>query len=262
MPKIDPGGENSIQAIENSRFISLVSQALLPSRKWRNVAHQCILEHQFTLSNSNEMGFQERHKQAKLAPYVVLHARVETEMLEHRCGVHMEKNLTRIISMVESMVAKYNADKQQDGRLQGIVLAVSRYGMQRKARSPAIQDIVDRNWETLKRNTLSFGKDIVRSNRRGKPEIFECGETWMDRWYSMQADVPNDYYGSLVPSVLNYYISTHAAIFVGVEGSSWSTDVFTTRFGQGKGSANFQYTPNGIIPVANSGLPPSHNDCK
>jgi hypothetical protein len=261
MPKIDPGGENSIHATENSEFISLVSQALLPSRKWRNVAHQCILEHQFPLSNSNEMGFQERQKQAKLAPYVVLHARVETEMLEHRCGVHMEKNLTRIISMVESMVVKYNADKQQDGRLKGIVLAVSRYGMERKARSPVIQEIVDRNWETLKRNSLSFGKDIVRSNKGGKPEIFECGETWMDRWYSMQADVPNDYYGSLVPSVLNYYIATHAAIFVGVEGSSWSTDVFTSRFGQGKGSANFQYTPDGIIPVANSGLPPSHNDC-
>lgn len=261
MPKIDPGGGNSIQAIENSKFVSLVSQGLLPSKKWRNVAHQCILEHQSASSNSFQMGIHKNQEREKPAPYVVLHARVETEMLEHRCGVHMEKNLTNILSMVESFVAMYNTDKQEESKLQGIVLAVSRYGMQRRARSPQMQGIVNSNWETLKLKSMSFENPILGSEKSRKSKIFECGEIWMDRWYSMQQDVPNDYYGSLLPSVVNYYIATHASVFVGVEGSSWSSDVFSARFGQGKGSTNFQYTPDGLIPVANGGLPPSHSDC-
>eukprot|EP00980_Cylindrotheca_fusiformis_P004136 scaffold902_cov147-Cylindrotheca_fusiformis.AAC.1 len=251
MPKIQPGGVSSIKALENSRLISLVSQALLPSRKWRNAAHQCILNHQSAGPEmTNRWGFHTQNPK-RLAPYIVLHARVETEMLEHRCGTHMEKNLTRILSMVDEMAQTYNSDKDHDSRLQGIALAVSRDGMQRKAQSQPIQDFVDDNWETMKRLNLSYGNH----------KYFECGEVWMDRWYSMQAAVPKDYYGSLVPSVLNFYIATHAAIFVGVEGSSWSTDVFSARFDQGKGNTNFQYSPNGVYPVPNGGQPPSHSDC-
>jgi hypothetical protein len=60
---------------------------------------------------------------------------------------------------------------------------------------------------------------------------------------------------------MNFYIATNATIFVGVARSSWSTDVWTTRYYQGKGATNFQYTPDGIIPVPNGGLPAAHKNC-
>jgi hypothetical protein len=231
--------ENSVQAIENSKFISLVSQALLPNSKWRTVAQECILNHQGTPPFSSNKN--------KMAPYLALHTRVETDMLEHTCGKNMEKNLTKIFGMVESMVTHYNSE-HDDAKVEGIVLAVSRYGMQRKPRNPLIQNMLDANWRTLQEHTR--GGDVL-----------ECGEIWMDQWYSSQGSVIDDYYGSLIPMVLNYYIATHATIFVGVAKSSWSTDVWTARYHLGKGDTNLQYTPNGIVPVSNGGLPLAHTGC-
>ena len=257
MPKFDPslGNQNTERAIANSQFISLVSQALLPSRRWRNVAHQCVMHHQIL-----------QEKQQKPAPYIALHARIETDMLEHPCGKEMEKNLDKIFSMTESMLIQYNDEHQEEKeKLQGIVLAVSRYGMQISPRNHSMQEIVDKNWKTLQEKSQSFvGKQDSTISKQGSEtttSIFECGEIWMDRWYSSQYDVQDDYYGSLLPSVLNFYIATHATIFIGVEKSSWSTDVWTSRYERGKGHTNWMYTKNGIIPVPNGGLPAPHGDC-
>ena len=81
----------------------------------------------------------------------------------------------------------------------------------------------------------------------------------MDQYYQKH---PNSLdYGSLLQSVVNFYIATEATAFVGVRGSSYSTDIWTTRYHQGKGESNFEYTPEGIVAMANGGLPPKHTNC-
>lgn len=248
MPKYDPQLEtNSPAAIQNSKLIASVSQALQPNIKWKQVAHQCISHHQ-----------QQRSRIFDHAPYVALHARVEVIMMNHRCGKYMEKNLTSIFNFVESMVMDYN--KNNFKKLEGVFVAVSREGMLEHTSNKETQQVANGNYQTLVRKSQS---SIQANKDNAIPEVpfFECGELWMDQFYASQNQVPNDYYGSLVPSVLNFYLATRAAIFVGVAGSSWSTDVWMARYHQGKGATNYEYTPQGIIPVPNNGLPPSHDNC-
>eukprot|EP00957_Ditylum_brightwellii_P005215 398445-Ditylum_brightwellii.AAC.1 len=95
-----------------------------------------------------------------------------------------------------------------------------------------------------------------------KPSYVTCGEEKMKEWYSsMKDEIEYNYYGSLIPMVIDFYIATEAAVFIGVSNSSFSNDIWTTRYYQGKGNKNFQYTPQGIIPVPNGGLPPPHGNC-
>jgi len=68
-------------------------------------------------------------------------------------------------------------------------------------------------------------------------------------------------YGSTLESIINYYVATEASIFVGVSRSSYSTDIWTQRYYQGKGNENYEYTQEGIKKVTNGGLPPPHSNC-
>ena len=75
--------------------------------------------------------------------------------------------------------------------------------------------------------------------------------------------LPDNYFGDLLPSVLNFWLAVRADVFVGVQKSSWSTDVWTTRYYMGKGGRNFEYTSTkGIRPIGNAGLPEPHTNCK
>eukprot|EP00978_Attheya_sp_CCMP212_P029925 scaffold108265_cov34-Attheya_sp.AAC.2 len=264
-----------------TELVSWVSKALLPSPKWRDMAHQCIRQHTTTTTNKPVVvvvGSATKDSSDKQQPplrddssgYVALHARVEVDMMVHKCGRNMEKNLTKIFSMVDDLMLKYNNHQEpttHDDKLQGIFVAVSRRGMLRATRNTRVKRIADDNWKTLIERSVSDKQQtsdmILGSNNAdtNKPAVFECGESWMERWYSMQTEVEDDYYGSLVPSIMNFYIATNATIFVGVAGSSWSTDVWTNRYYQGRGDTNFQYTPAGIIPIPNSGLPDGHKKC-
>jgi hypothetical protein len=225
----------------NNTSFSSVSLALIPNEKWRKLAHQCIIHYQENASTTDNY-----------APYVALHARVEVAMMNHRCGTNMEKNLTKIAGFVDSMVDNFNRQKENIEKLQGIFVAVSREGMLEHTSNQQTRQMAEENYQTL----------LTKTNHSEQLSFFECGELWMDQYYDSSTAPARDYYGSLIPSVMNFYLATKAAIFVGVAGSSWSTDVWTTRYHQGKGGNNFQYTPQGIIPVPNNGLPPPHKNCK
>ena len=258
LAKVEPGKNTTIsEPTKFTELMSLVSKALRPSPRWRDLAHECIDQHQTVLSQSKSP--------LQVSGYVALHARVEVDMMIHKCGKRMEKNLTRIFSMVEHMMDSYNQDPQHE-QLRGLFVAVSRQGMlppsqnelqNRLAKDNLVQTLMEENWKVLLERSSN-----ETYNRRSRSSIFECGEPWMDRWYSMHEEVPGDYFGSLVPSVMNFYIATHASIFVGVQGSSYSNDVWSTRYYQGKGSRNFMYTPDGILHVPNGGLPSPHDKCK
>ena len=108
--------------------------------------------------------------------------------------------------------------------------------------------------------------------------IFECGSFALQEYYERRQknpttpneshedenqDDPIQNHGSLIESMTNFYSAVNARIFVGVKGSSYSTDVWTTRFLKGKGDANYHYTKAGVIePIGNGGLPDPHVTCK
>lgn len=182
----------------------------------------------------------------------------QTDMLMHRCSREMERNLTRIFDMVEDFHVNYTtrtsaaAADTRNRLLDGVFVAVSRQGMRHSTRQGWVRDLMRENWQTL--------TNLHKKKKR--PSFFECGELMMEEWYRENSDkIPMDYYGSILPSMLNFYIATRAEIFIGVAKSSWSTDVWTARYHQGKGSKNFEYTRHGIIPVPNGGLPEPHGNC-
>jgi hypothetical protein len=253
MPKIGIRNRVTPEATENSRVISLINQALTPNRQWRDVAHQCVLQHQPLKSSAAKAG------QIKVSNYVALHARIETDMMAHKCGRFMQKNLTKVFKMVDSLVDRYNVDKTANDKMQGVFIAVSRQGMKNPVNNTEIQEMADYNWEILLERSITENPNRKSDDRA---EIFECGELWTDRWYATQEDIEHDYYGSILPSIINFYIATHASIFVGVQGSSWSTDVWNTRYYQGKGAGNYEYTRGAILPLPDGGLPQPHQNCK
>ena len=269
----------------NTKLFTLISQALRPHPKWRNVAHQCIHHHLRRQNNVSRADAQQQHGETSSPPYLALHARVEVDMMQHKCGKNMEKNLTRIFEMVDTFISNYNKNisgfRNEDDRsqqLQGTFVAVSRNSMKISTADKTISAFADNNWAVL--NIRSPQQHQQENDHRsfihdeGVTPVFECGEIWMDRWYNDASKNvveggggdhnhhTDDLYGSIVPSIINFYIAVQATIFVGVDKSSWSTDVWTTRYHLGKGETNFRYTQHdGVIPVSNGGLPPPHKNC-
>lgn len=273
MPNVN-SGDNSTEAKAsgNKALIATVSIALRPSKRWRMVAHECItnyLDGEIGSSTSDDEHF---------PPYLALHARVEVDMMVHKCGVNMEKNLSKIFDMADAFVHAYNVNhtiaQSSEQLLKGMFVAVSRNSMRLPWKSRSIQDFSKHNWDALNERSsqepgnlgpgeaLKIGNRRVSSRGDEKIPTFECGEVWVARWYQQHQDIPNDYYGSILPSILKFYIATQATVFVGVDKSSWSTDVWTIRYLLGKGGFNYKYTTDeGIIPVSNGGLPPPHKNC-
>jgi hypothetical protein len=185
-------------------------------------------------------------------------------MMIHRCGKETEKNLTKIFEMVDLFTKDYNFRKSTQDQLCGTFVAVSRNNMRQEWKDPNITAMAEHNWKSLnQRSTQGHRVEGDIGVYNVKPKVFECGEIWMDEWYERQHDTPNDFYGSILPSILNFYIATQSTVFVGVDKSSWSADVWKTRYHLGKGSTNYKYTPDqGIVQLSNGGLPPSHLSCR
>jgi hypothetical protein len=140
MPKQGIRSKVTPEATENSRVISLIGQALTPNRQWRDVAHQCVLQHH---SSSGKGG------QVQEFNFVALHARIETDMMAHKCGRFMQKNLTAIFKMVDSLVDRHNVDKAENDQMKGVFIAVSRQGMKNPANKTEVQETANYNWDVL-----------------------------------------------------------------------------------------------------------------
>jgi hypothetical protein len=218
-----------------------ILRALRPKQKWRELAQTCVST--FTENN-----------------YVALHARMELEMMDHACGRSMERNLTRLFEHVESLVRTQQSD------VGGVFVAVSRSGIDMKEGNlyEKYKVYADENLEELNR-VVGDGTDEVKGQGLGvdgsTAVVFECGKHLMDKYYAERSKDDTMDYGSLLQSVVNFYIATEAKSFIGVRGSSYSTDIWTTRYHQGKGESNYEYTKDGIIKLSNGGLPSMHTNC-
>jgi hypothetical protein len=234
---------NDYIAMQNQQSVPFQADAKLlnalrPKQEWRDLAMSCVKLHAQTDVD-----------------YLALHARIELEMMDHACGRMMEKNLTVLLSRVEDLVHdKYPSTK-------GVFIAVSRAGIEVKEGGMynKFKAFADGNLATMNRVVGDGMGNSGEGLDGGNLAVFECGRQLMDQYYAENPESMD--YGQLLQSMVNFYIATESTAFVGVRGSSYSTDIWTTRFHQGKGAQNYEYTLDGIQLMENGGLPPPHKNC-
>jgi hypothetical protein len=276
--------------LETKQLLSSVHNALIPSKQWRNLADDCKSHHfgDYLGKEPNHVDEKSSSNSNQHHPYMVFHARVETNIMTHKCSKYMESNLTKMFGWVDAFVEGYNEDitaknnaknsaipkRQQRQPLRGIMIATSRSNMKQH------DEMAVENWNVLNQRSVSYvngtsyateknvaDKAETSDVRNGaSPLVFECGEGWVrEGFYGSPKrnyqNLPKDYYGTIVPQILDFWLAVQADVFVGVLTSTWSTDVWTTRYYQGRGAGNFQYTREGITPVPNGGLPTLQRPC-
>ena len=373
------------------KLIETVDEALVPAKPWRILADRCVEHHLGLGWDDFRQEEEDPHAIGHDHGYIALHARVEPEMLSHKCGKDMNRNLATILDLVELLSKDYNSPsglspkekeygknalhytspisdtlrqqvhdpEQRHRRLKGIFVAVARDELQDEISFPKFHDITRKNLAVLNQRSVSFddgGNQMYskslqtreaqqKQQQQGKEEkqkvmkaatiksedkrrrlqaendasppftqlpLFECGEGWVKHAFYESEErqqklltptsqkhkqypnnglyglynkygpqhtskddnpnskptfpllpLPQNYFGDLLPSLLNFWLAVRADVFVGVRKSSWSTDVWTTRYHMGKGDRNFEYTQDrGIMPIGNDGLPPPHKQCK
>jgi hypothetical protein len=215
-----------------------VLRALIPKKKWRDLSMSCVS------SSQNYLG---------------LHVRMEPDMIGHACGKTMEHNATRLFHHITHFLSLHNGNHSNIS-IDTISIATSRKDMEIKTgrRYHQFKTIMDENLSTLNHYTKSNEIHIWGGRQ---VSIFECGEELVKQYLKQHPEENAINYGSVLPMMINFHMLTEAKIFIGVRKSSYSTDVWTTRYYQGKGKYNYEYTPEGILPIENDGLPLVHTAC-
>jgi hypothetical protein len=207
-------------------------RALRPNKKWRTVMKSCI--------------------GSESTKYIGIHLRVEPDMLENKCGKSMETNVTKIFNDIDNFLKK--SSYHEENAMDAISIATSREALEMPIpyRS-AWKDVIKENLNTLNKLTKS---GTMQHSIGGKGmSIFECGKPHLDKYFANHPDEKKYDYGVLLHMVLNFEMLVESDIFIGVYGSSFSQDVWYSRYYRGKGSTNFEYTKEGIVHIGNEGMP-------
>lgn len=135
-----------------------------------------------------------------------------------------------------------------------ISVATSRKDLERKDGKTYHDNKVLANENLNKFNTL------VESNQTHlfggtSVTIIECGQRHVDKYFDMHPHEKEYEYGALLPMTVNFEMLVEADIFIGARDSTYSYDIWVSRYHRGKGANNYMYTKDGIIPVGDSGMP-------
>jgi hypothetical protein len=247
-----------------------VEQAIFQLLRPSDVIHSAM-EKALNAATTNRT----REMKSNKCRLLAFHPRVEQEMLTHRCSKYQENNLTKVFERIWefppfSVLA--NGDNTTNDKLTSIhfgydllFLAVSAYQVEKPPRDDELaiplRSIMVENKKALL-NARSHGL-------YGHVPIFESGAATA-REVRFSNDHHNITYDSaeslgvveLVASIINFFTSVTADVFVGVRGSSFSTDIFAVRHYLNKdvGSehgGNYILGPNGIKELV--GPPRVHN---
>jgi len=180
---------------------------------------------------------------------LVVHPRVEIDMLRHKCSKLMVKNLTHLVHMMESSDLLIHADSHLPV-YDTIFLAINRREMIHANQSALSVRVLAE--ENLRRLNMIVSQGLWNAS----VPILESGER------SVLGILPNNYGADLAGSLVNFFIAVNADTFLGTYGSSYSTDVWTARYFLGKGANNLVHSHMEIGRVSNGGLPPTHKVCK
>eukprot|EP00804_Cyclotella_cryptica_P005069 CCRYP_011507-RB/>CCRYP_011507-RB protein AED:0.01 eAED:0.01 QI:94/-1/1/1/-1/1/1/75/501 len=209
---------------------------------------------------------------------LALHPRVEQEMLTHRCSKHQENNLTKVLERIWEF-PPFSVAMDRDGHnttanklasakfgFDLLFLAVSAYQVEKPPRDDPLaiplHAIMVENHKTLL-NARAHGF-------HGSVPVFESGAGTAKevRFWKVNSDNMTSFSAEslgvveLVASIVNFFTSVNADVFVGVRGSSFSTDVFAVRHYLNKDvgnlhGRNYIISPDGIEELI--GPPRVHN---
>lgn len=237
---------------------------------------------------TNKQCMQNRHdcNMDGVGPRVLaLHPRVEPEMLRHRCSKQMESNLTKVFERCEHFIPFLGHDVNNE------MNKTSKYKFNMVFIAASVDQILNQPESRYRNDTI----DIIMNENRltflrareyglfGGIPLFESG-TDSARNVKFSAIHDDDYLNNssrssngqllhytspeslggleLVASIINFFTAVEADIFVGVKGSSFSTDVFSARYYQSKSHRegiveSYIIGPDGIQRLY--GPPPSHS---
>ncbi len=210
-------------------------KALRPNQKWRDVIKSCI-------SNS-----------AETTKYLGVHLRVELDMIGHPCGISNERNVTKIFADIDEFLDIYHR-KHTNMLMNTISIATYRKKMEERGTKRYNENKALAKENLFMLNNLTKWYDTHRFGGQDV-SVVECGKPHVDNYLSSHLDEMKYDYGVLLPQFLNFEMLAEADLFIGVRGSTFSEDVWITRYHRGKGLQNFEYTKNGILPIGNGGMP-------
>lgn len=165
-------------------------------------------------------------------PYMVLHARVEPEMLIHlRCLDKKVYNLTTIFDMIRGM-------EHANVSNPSLYIAIGMAEMQEGNPFNEFQLEHELNMKAL-RNALLLGINLPSGNSL-KVSVGALNEAEVETCAN-----------EIVSAVVSFEIAVRAEIFIGTYISTWSTTVWKARLAHGKGG-NFAYTPSGLVNITGS----------
>jgi len=212
---------------------------------------------------------------------LALHPRIEGEMLGHRCARFMEPNLTKILERIKTYPHFYDGDYFDENssieyKFDLMFMAVSKKGVEEISKGGDLGRLMEQNRDALwklRKNGL-FPNKHGNSSRVGIPLFESGGENAVKIQFPRippsnqpSVDMPSIStldlgVTELVASAINFFTAIKADTFIGVRGSSYSTDVFSVRYYQHKEEggerANYILGPEGIKRVHG---PPAPHSC-
>ena len=196
---------------------------------------------------------------------LALHPRVEPKMLRHRCAKFMEPRLSKIFDRIRNFTHLCSNDANLNlttCSFDAVFLAIGAPQIEETAGRTDLETIVIENSETL--------HEVRAHGVFGNIPIFESGTdsarqvklhvvSRVNGTSSVKV-MPAEHTGvlELVASILNFFTAVEADAFIGVKGSSYSTDVMSVRWYLEKGD-NYIVGPTGIKQLYGPAPPHSCN---
>jgi len=193
--------------------------------------------------------------------FLALHPRIEHDMMQHRCSRFMEQNLTKIFDHLRGECC-HNIDLLFLAVNIELVMGEPSSTFKSDVRELALENAIVLN------RTRTYG--LFGSESTAGIPMFESGSRTAEN--ILFPEEPMDYSNpdttprlvsskslgitDLVASIVNFFTIVEAERFVGVKGSSFSTDLFTVRYYNGKRS-NYILSPEGVKELV--GPPPPHS---
>mmetsp|Transcript_14942 Transcript_14942/g.22517 ORF Transcript_14942/g.22517 Transcript_14942/m.22517 type:complete len:572 (-) Transcript_14942:203-1918(-) len=232
-----------------------INTILRPSEAIRNAIQSAI---QSSTTAQKDQQQQLRSPSKVLA----LHPRIEHDMLHHRCGRFMEQNLTKIFDHLRGECS-HNAELLFLAVNIELVMAEPGSSLGSDLRELALENAIVLNRTRtygMFGNESSVGIPMFESGSRTAENILFPEEQPTD--YSKAGTTPRLVTSKtlgitdLVASIVDFFTIIEADRFVGVKGSSFSTDLFSVRYYMGK-RGNYILGPEGVEELV--GPPPSHS---
>ena len=231
-------GDFSIDGHRRPTEKLMYSGAMRPHPKLREIIERCQ-----KYMEGGESG-------GEKSDYITLHARVEPDMQKHPvCRDKKVLNLTQIFDFME--------DKWPEPPVRHVFMPINREVLEKEANDDFVNKLIAEN-KTDEINWIAVENLRVLNRARdeglwgGKVKVTEFGEKVLkDTEYSKTP--------STTASLVNFFISIGAKIFIGTEVSSYSHDLVAARFFDNN-MENYKYLPDGLHDWTPLGLedPPGH----